>query len=57
MVFFKELYTTKSWLKHKGGETSCIFYTISSGMIVIIVCITNSSKIVVVASLFVAYCS
>ena len=44
MVFF-ELYTAKPWLKHKGGETSRIFYTNSSGMIVVIVCITNGSSI------------
>ena len=44
MVFF-ELYTAKLWLKHEGGETSHIFYTNSSGMIVIIVCITNGSSI------------
>ena len=43
MVFF-ELYTTKPRLKHKGGETSRIFYTNSSGMIVVIVCITNGSS-------------
>ena len=45
MVFF-ELYTVKPQLKHKGGETSRIFYTNSSRMIiVIIVCITNGSSI------------
>ena len=56
MVFF-ELYTAKARVKHKGGETSRIFYTNSSGMIVVIVCITNGSSSLVVASLFVAYCS
>ena len=44
MVFF-ELYTAKARVKHKGGETSRIFYTNSSGMIVVIVCITNGSSI------------
>ena len=44
MVFF-ELYTPKARVKHKGGETSRIFYTNSSGMIVVIVCITNGSSI------------
>ena len=44
MVFF-ELYTAKARVKHKGGETSCIFYTNSSGMIVVIVYITNGSSI------------
>ena len=44
MVFF-EFYTAKTWLKHEGGETSRIFYTNSSGMIVVIVCITNGSSI------------
>ena len=44
MAFF-ELYTDKPQLKHKGDETSCIFYTNSSGVIVIIVCITKGSSI------------
>ena len=44
MVFF-ELYTAKVRVDHKGGETSRIFYTNSSGMIVVIVCITNGSSI------------
>ena len=44
MVFF-QLYTAKPWLEHIEGETSRIFYTNSSGMIVIIVCITNYSSI------------
>ena len=46
MVFF-ELYTAKGRVKLKGGETSRIFYTNSSGMIniVVIVCITNGSSI------------
>ena len=44
MVSF-ELYTAKPRLKHKGGETSRIFYTNSSEMIVIIVYIINSSSI------------
>ena len=42
MVFF-ELYTAKLRLKHKGGETLRIFYTNSSGMIVVIVWITNAA--------------
>ena len=44
MVFF-EFYAAKLQLKHKGGETSRIFYTNSSVVILIIVCITNSSSI------------
>ena len=44
MVFF-ELYTATPRLKHKGGEISRYFYTNSSRMIVIIVCITNGSSI------------
>ena len=44
MVFF-ELYTAKLLLKHKVVETSRIFNTNSSGMIVVIVCITNDSSI------------
>ena len=59
MVFF-ELYTTKPRLKHKGGETSHIFYTNSSGMFVIIVCITNYSGIDTLPGFsrsVVAYCS
>ena len=44
MVFF-ELYNAKPRLKHKGGETSRIFYTNSSRMIVVIVCIINGSSI------------
>ena len=44
MVFF-EMYTAKPELKHKGGETTHIFYTNSSGMIIVIVCITNGSNI------------
>ena len=44
MVFF-ELYTAKARVKQKGGETSRIFYTNSSGIIVVIVCITNGSSI------------
>ena len=44
-MFFFELCTAKPRLKHKGGETSCIFYTNSSGMIVVIVRITNGSSI------------
>ena len=61
MVFF-ELYTAKSQLKHKGGETSRIFYTNSSGMIIVIVYIINGSSIDTLLAcsqfaLFVAYCS
>ena len=44
MVFF-ELYTAKPRLKHIGCETSRIFHTNSSGMIVVIVYITNGSSI------------
>ena len=44
MAFF-ELYTAKPQVKHKGGETSRIFYTNSSGIIVIFVCSTNGSSI------------
>ena len=44
MVYF-ELYAAKPMRKHKGGETSRIFYTNSSRMIVVIVCITNGSSI------------
>ena len=44
MVFF-ELYTAKARVKHEGCETSRIFYTNSSGMIVVIMCITNGSSI------------
>ena len=58
MVFF-ELYTAKARVKHKGGETSRIFYTNSSRMIVVIVCIINGSSIDTLpgCSQFVAYCS
>ena len=58
MVFF-ELYTAKARVKHKGGETSRFFYTNSSGMIVVIVCITNGSSIDTLpgCSQSVAYCS
>ena len=59
MVFFK-LYTAKPRLKHKGGETPHIFYTNSSGMIVVIVCSTNGSGIDTLpgcSQYFVAYCS
>ena len=60
MVFF-ELCTAKPRLEHKGGETSRIFYTNSSRMIVVMCASTNGSSIdtvcLVVASLFVAYCS
>ena len=59
MVFF-ELYTTKPRLKLKGGETSRIFYTNSSGMIVVIVCIINGSSIDTLpgcSQSVVAYCS
>ena len=43
MVFF-ELYTAKPQLKHKEGETSHIFYTNNSGMIVVVACVHHKRQ-------------